>query len=117
MMIAVRRLGLLILILSSVLLATGARIDDAQMLATGSQAASDDVTDAAKAAITAKMAKLPLRFEANAGQWDPGARFRTRQGGATLFITDEGMTIALRDVKSVPRKPGETPDEGRAARE
>ncbi len=48
---------------------------------------------------TARISKLPLRFEANAGQWGPHVRFRARQGGASLFITDDGMTIELRDMK------------------
>ncbi|HSQ62827.1 MAG TPA: SBBP repeat-containing protein [Polyangiaceae bacterium] len=71
----------------------------------------------ALATVTARMTKLPLRFEANAGQWDPRVRFVARQGGATLFLTDEGMTIGLRDVKASPRTAGMSPEEERAARD
>ncbi len=67
------------------------------------------------AVVTARMAKLPLRFEANAGQWDEHVRFIARQGGATLFITDEGMTISLRDVKALPH--GVSREEEDSARE
>jgi len=70
-----------------------------------------------QAAVTARISKLPLRFEANAGQWDPRVQFVARQGGATLFITDEGMTIGLRDVNSSPRTPGMSREDERAARE
>lgn len=40
--------------------------------------------------------KRPTRFEANAGQWDERVRFVARQGRATLFVTDTGMTVGLR---------------------
>ena len=52
----------------------------------------------ARAATHAQLARMPLRFEANAGQWDPRVRFVAHERGATLFITDDGMTIGLRDV-------------------
>jgi hypothetical protein len=64
----------------------------------------------------ARMAKLPLRFEANAGQWDERVAFVARQGGATLFITEQGMTFALREVKAVPRTPGMSRQDEIAAR-
>ena len=41
-----------------------------------------------------RLATLPLRFEANAGQWDSRVRFRAQSNGATVFITDDAMTIA-----------------------
>ena len=44
-----------------------------------------------------RTAKLPLRFEANAGQWDLRVRFVAKLGAATLFITDDGATIGLRN--------------------
>ena len=62
-------------------------------------------------------AKLPLRFEANAGQWDPRVRFVAHDHGVTLFITDEGMTIGLRDVKVSPQKPGDPREDALKARE
>ncbi|HSQ64282.1 MAG TPA: SBBP repeat-containing protein [Polyangiaceae bacterium] len=51
-------------------------------------------------------AELPLRFEANAGQWDQRVHFVAHRNGATLFLTDEGMTVGLRSGTS--RKPGQT---------
>ncbi len=44
---------------------------------------------------TATSMKLPLRFEANAGQWDARVRFVTRSNGTTLFLTDDAMTLQL----------------------
>jgi hypothetical protein len=79
-------------------------------------ARSTSTSAEAKAAVMARMAKLPLRFEANAGQWDERVAFVARQGGATLFITEEGMTFALRDVKAVPRTPGMSRQDEIAAR-
>jgi len=38
---------------------------------------------------------LPFFFEANQGQLDPRVRFRARAGNYTLFLTDEGATVAL----------------------
>lgn len=51
------------------------------------------------APIHTQIAKLPLRFEANAGQWDERVGFVARSGGVTLFLTDAGATIKLRDVE------------------
>src|SRR4051794_17512398 len=48
--------------------------------------------------VTMRMTRLPLRFEANAGQWDDRVRFRARGNGTTVFVTDRGMTIALLDI-------------------
>jgi len=79
-------------------------------------ARSTSTSAEAKATVMARMAKLPLRFEANAGQWDERVAFVARQGGVTLFITEEGMTFALREVKAVPRAPGMSPRDEIAAR-
>jgi hypothetical protein len=49
------------------------------------------------------LAKMPLRFEANAGQWDPLVRFVAHGNGTTLFLTDDGMTVALQTVTMTPR--------------
>ncbi len=78
-------------------------------------ASSASATVRAKAAL--QMTNLPLRFEANAGQWDPRVRFRARQAGATLFLTDEGMTISLHDEKPADAMRSATPDEQRLARD
>ena len=39
----------------------------------------------------------PLRFEINAGQWDPRVRFEMHDHAATLFITDDGMSVGIHD--------------------
>src|SRR5262249_24424942 len=45
----------------------------------------------------ASFARLPLRFEENRGQFDERVRFVARQGGFTLFLTDEGAVLSLRE--------------------
>jgi hypothetical protein len=49
------------------------------------------------------MAGLPLRFEANTGQWNPAVRFGARSSGYQLFLTESeavlaanGRTVAMR---------------------
>jgi hypothetical protein len=41
------------------------------------------------------LARLPLRFESNQGQWQPGVRFRARTGGCTLSLTDRGAVLGV----------------------
>ena len=69
-------------------------------------------TSASRASV--RTAKLPLRFEANAGQWDRRVRFVAHDHGATLFITDDGMTIGLRHAETSPRLGASREDEQRA---
>lgn len=38
---------------------------------------------------------MPLRFEANAGQWDERTRYVAHAGAATIAFGDDGATIAL----------------------
>jgi hypothetical protein len=40
--------------------------------------------------------KLPLRFEANAGQTDPQVQFLVRESGSTLFLTATEAVLAVR---------------------
>ena len=54
-----------------------------------------------RAEMMSRTSKLPLRFEANAGQWDEGVEFVARGRDATLVITDVGMAIGLLDSKTV----------------
>ncbi len=44
----------------------------------------------------APLARLPVRFEPNAGQFDAPVRFLARSRGATLFLTDDAATLSLR---------------------
>jgi len=46
------------------------------------------------------LTRLPLRFEANAGQWDSRVRFVARGNGTTLGVTDDGMTLAATSARS-----------------
>ncbi len=81
----------------------------------GATPATGPAADRAK--VTARMSRLPMRFEANAGQWDRRVRFVGRGNGTTLFVTDDGMTFALREVKMPPREPGESREAEQKARE
>jgi hypothetical protein len=42
-----------------------------------------------------RLADLPLRFEANRGQFDSRVSFLSRSSGCSLFLTPEGATLAL----------------------
>jgi hypothetical protein len=41
------------------------------------------------------LARLPLRFEANQGQWDSSVRYRARSGGLNLSLTQSGPVAAF----------------------
>src|SRR5580692_2168764 len=41
----------------------------------------------------AVMSKLPLRFEANRGQWDPSVQYATQGGGYDLLFTEQGPSL------------------------
>jgi len=43
----------------------------------------------------AALARLPLRFEENRGQWDPAVRFAARSAGATLQLTSRGPAFLV----------------------
>jgi hypothetical protein len=43
----------------------------------------------------ATLGRLPLRFEANVGQWIPTVRYAARASGYSLLLTGAGPTIAL----------------------
>ena len=58
-------------------------------------AASRAMTSDAITSAAARLAALPVRFEANAGQWDEGVRFVAHRAAETLFITDDEMTLGL----------------------
>ncbi len=53
--------------------------------------APDPVTPQAKA----PMARLPLRFEQNGGQWDPSVRFTARSKGSNLQLTAHGPVFQV----------------------
>jgi len=47
------------------------------------------------AAARAALAGLPLRFEANQGQWSPDVRYLARSGGVKVALTDRGPSVGL----------------------
>ncbi len=57
-------------------------------------------TSAMQARLAESYGKLPLSFEANAGQTDPRVKFLSRGRGYTLFLTADEAVLALRTTKS-----------------
>lgn len=51
--------------------------------------------DAGAARAKAALARLPLRFESNQGQWSPAVRYRARTGGYTVSLTRDGAELSL----------------------
>src|SRR5581483_8947860 len=43
----------------------------------------------------AALSRMPLRFEANQGQWKGGARFAARMPGYTLLLNDRGPEFRI----------------------
>lgn len=46
-----------------------------------------------RAGAQAALARLPLRFEANQGQWSAGVRYAARTGGGALLLTNSGAVL------------------------
>ena len=61
------------------------------LAAAGGAARTDAALSQAKAALT----RLPLRFEANRGQWDPAVRYAARANGYALLLTAGGPVVAF----------------------
>jgi hypothetical protein len=53
--------------------------------------------DADVSRVKTAMGRLPLRFEANAGQWNPAARFAAHASSYTLLLTPAGPVFSLRN--------------------
>ena len=51
--------------------------------------------DAALSQAKAALARLPLRFEANRGQWNPVVRYAARANGYALLLTAGGPVVAF----------------------
>ena len=78
--------------------------------------ATPDAVGGVPHAIPAMGVRLPVRFEANAGQWPERIRFAGRgTGGSTLLLTDEGMTFVLRGTRRRRSERDAAPQEGRTA--
>ncbi|MBX3218473.1 MAG: SBBP repeat-containing protein [Labilithrix sp.] len=50
---------------------------------------------ATSAEAAATLTKMPIRFEANAGQHDDGIRFVARRGATSIALRDDGATVAV----------------------
>ena len=61
------------------------------LAATGGASRPDAALSLAKAAL----AGLPLRFEANRGQWDPAVRYAARANGHAVLLTAGGPVVAF----------------------
>jgi hypothetical protein len=61
------------------------------LAATGAAAPPDAALAQAKTAL----ARLPLRFEANRGQWDPSVRYAARANGYALLLTAGGPVVSF----------------------
>src|ERR1039458_10277857 len=51
--------------------------------------------DAALSQARTALARLPLRFEANRGQWAPAVRYAARANGYALLLTAGGPVVAF----------------------
>lgn len=49
--------------------------------------------DASPSKAEAALARLPLRFEANQGQWNPAVRYAARGGDHRVFLTSHGPSL------------------------
>jgi hypothetical protein len=65
--------------------------------------------DSIKAHVTADYGKLPLSFEANRGQADPGVKFLARGPASSLLLTDSGAVFAFAGREPSPAEPGVGP--------
>ena len=61
------------------------------LAATGAPSGADAALSQARTAL----ARLPLRFEANRGQWDPAVRYAARANGYALLLTAAGPVVAF----------------------
>lgn len=101
--------------LLATLVCPGGRVEgQAEHAERAEQAARAGHTPTSSAASSPRKAprygRMPMRFEANAGQVDGHVRFVARAGATALFLTDAGATLRLR----APRRGGHG---GREARD
>lgn len=84
----------------------GARLPVMGASTRGGAAGPVHLSPARLTALRRQYARLPLRFEANRGQFDPRVQFVARGSGYTLFLTPGGAALAL----AAPQKTGLTAD-------
>jgi hypothetical protein len=73
-------------------------------------AAAAEVPPPVKTALLETYGKLPLSFEANAGQADPRVKFLARGRGYTLFLTSTEAVLMLRDGEKTRPTGGGSPN-------
>ncbi len=96
-----KHLWLVLVALLSVLIVDRGRGPSPHVAPGGS---SSSAGSAAGAQGATRLGQLPMRFEENAGQLDERVRFVARRGGASLFLTDDGATLALRSRSKGPEE-------------
>src|SRR5688572_30844686 len=69
-------------------------LDGAAHVSSRSASSTPSPKSADPAVAQAQFARLPLRFEHNAGQWDDDVRFVARRGTTQLILRDAGAMLA-----------------------
>jgi hypothetical protein len=94
------RVRLLLLTISALLFAGGSPSRETPKLAESPSPSTG------KAGAAAALAKMPIRFEANAGQHDASIRFTARRGATGLALRDDGATLVIQQ-RTTAKKPGD----------
>ena len=81
-----------------------ARLFGCVLVAGFASAVSAAAPDPALAQAHTALQRLPLRFEANQGQWSRGVRYAARAGGYTLLLDNRGPSLAVPGASPVPLK-------------
>jgi hypothetical protein len=71
------------------------------LLAAGRPPAQDPAQNAATKQAAAAVARLPLRFEANQGQFDPQIRYAAQTSAYTLALTAQGASLIFPGARQV----------------
>jgi hypothetical protein len=72
-----------------------------------SDSPAKSVTKMDPGAISARVAALPLRFDRNQGQWEPGVAFAAQGPGFSLLMTSEGPALVLHKRGLAVGRPGD----------
>ncbi|HWQ32378.1 MAG TPA: FG-GAP-like repeat-containing protein [Blastocatellia bacterium] len=85
--------------------ATAPRVSAAVSSVAAGTGSSRDCDPATRSRISQAYGRLPLRFEANAGQTDEAVKFLVRGSGYTFFLTAEEAVIRLRRTETGTPQP------------
>ncbi|MGH7812463.1 MAG: hypothetical protein ACREQI_00470, partial [Candidatus Binataceae bacterium] len=86
-----------------------ARHSTASVRSPRKHAATLPPSSAGKLEVAELFGKLPMTFEANRGQTDKRVKFLARGDGYTLFLANDGATLALRSSASASESPSPVP--------